>query len=222
MKNIVMAILISIIPLLSAVAIADVQKLNGKDSARSPEFTVNRPWTMDWSARSEFPLLASIELRLYDSTSGDFVGMIAEVKGTGSGLKLMERTGTFRIVVVGTFVEWDIEIEEISDEQAASLKRSAEDRLSLIDSARQVSRLVPEGSFTSWRPQGNERLLLFDDDGVGWRVTFSKACPGLENAKALSFVTAADDVDMQQYDSILLEDGIRCYFDKAIPSYVKP
>jgi len=162
-KRLISAILITTMVLLGSVATADVQRLSGKDNGKPPAFTVDGPWTMDWSARSDFPLSASIDIRLHDGTTGEFIGMVAEIKGTGRGLKLFEDAGTFQIVVVGTFVKWDIEIQEISEDQAAILKRGAEGRPSLLDSARQASRRVPEGSFKSWRPQDDENLLLFDE-----------------------------------------------------------
>lgn len=217
MKVLISAILVTTMVLSGGMATADVQKFSGKDNERPPPFTVDGPWTMDWSARSEFPLLASIDIRLHDGTTGEFIGMIVEIQQPGRGLKLFENAGTFQIVVVGTFVEWDIEIEEISEEQAARLKRNADGRPSLLDSARQVSNRVPEGSFKSWRPQDDENLLLFDDNGIGWRVTFSPACPGLKSATAISFVMPADD-RWGQYDSIMLDDGTRCYFNSVIPS----
>jgi hypothetical protein len=200
---------------------ADVQKMSGKNSGRPSSFTVDGPWTLDWSARSDAVDLASIEIRLHDATTGDFIGMVAEVKGTGTGLKLFENGGTYQLVVIGTLVEWDIEIEEISEELAATMKRSAIGEPSLLDSARKVSRLVPEGSFESWRPQGNDGLLLFDDDRIGWRISFSPACPGLEDATALSFVMSADGGTVGQYDSILLDDGTRCYFTQVIPDVLQ-
>jgi hypothetical protein len=218
MKTFIAAILMIFMLLFDGLAAAEIQKLSGKDSRTLPAFTVDGPWTMDWSARSDALDLASIELRLHDGTTGEFIGMVAEVKGTGNGLKLFENIGTFQIVVVGTLVAWDIEIQEISEEQAAILKRGAEGRQLLLDSVRQVSRLVPEGSFESWRPQGNEKLLLFDGDRVGWRISFSPACPGLESATAISFVMTADGGILGQYDSILLDDGTRCYFERVIPN----
>jgi len=124
-------------------------------------------------------------------------------------------------VGVGNLVEWEIEIEEVGAEQAAKLTRSAQGKTSLLDSVQRASRLVPEGSFESWRPLDNERLQLFNDDGIGWRVSFSPACTGLESATAISFVMTADDGDVGQYDSILLSDGTRCYFDSAIPDVVQ-
>ncbi len=210
--------LVTSILLFGSMVIADAQELSGKNSGRPSAFTVDGPWTLDWTARSEFPLLASIEIRLYDESTGDFVGMVAEIKGTGSGLKVFENDGTFQVVVVGNFVEWDIEIQEIGEEQAARLLRSAEGRPSIQDAAEQASRLVPEGSFESWRPESDEVLLLFNATGVGWRTSFSPACPGLDDATAISFVMVADDGGLGQYDSILLDDGQRCYFDKVIPN----
>ncbi len=220
MKRLISAILMTTLVLLGSVATADVQKLSGKDNGKSPAFTVDGPWTMDWSARSEFPLLASIDMRLHDGTTGEFIGMLVEIKGTGRGLKVFENAGTFQVVVVGTFVEWDIEIQEISAEQAVSLKRSAEGRPSLLDSVKRTSRRVPAGSFKSWRPQDDENLLLFDDHGIGWRVSFSPACPGLQSATAISFVTPAGD-GLGEYDSIMLDDGTRCYFDRVIPAVAR-
>lgn len=202
-------------------AAADAITLSGKDTAKPPVFSVTGPWTMDWSARSEFPLLASIEIRLHDGETGEFIGDVAEIKGTGSGLKLFEDEGSFQVAVVGTFVEWDITVQEIDEAQAASLKRSATQGTTMVESARRASRSVPEGSFQSWRPEGNQRLLLFDDDGIGWRVSFSAVCPGLDSATGLSFVMAADDGDLGQYDSILLDDGTRCHFSEVLPNLLQ-
>lgn len=220
MKAIISALLMMSILLGSSIAAADIQRFSGANSGRPPPFTVEGPWTLDWNARSDSVDLASIELRLYDGSTGEFIGMIAEVKGTGSGLKLFENGGTFQVAVVGTLVEWDIEIEEISEELAAEMKRESAGRPSLVDTATRASRRVPENSFTSWRPQGNEQLLLFEDDRVAWRISFSPACPGLGAATAISFVMPADGTSLGQYDSILLDDGTRCYFQNVVPGGV--
>ena len=61
-------------------------------------------------------------------------------------------------------------------------------------------------------------LLLFAADKVhGYRVMFSPACPGLSNAKALSFVTEFD-LGVESYNSILLDNGTRCYFNRVVPT----
>jgi hypothetical protein len=195
---------------------AGAQQLQGSDSGRPPAFSVDGPWLLDWRTKSEFPLLSSIEIRLYDADSGDYVGMIAELKGTGSGLKFFEYPGTYQLVIVGTFVDWNITIEEISEERAATLKRRATGETSMLDSAQEATRNVPESSFESWRAEDNETLLLFRDGRLAWRVSFSPPCETLESATALSFVMPADDSDIGSYDSVLLDNGNRCYFTDVV------
>lgn len=207
-------IIFSLFPLTAA-----AQHLEGSDSGRPPAFSVDGPWLLDWSTKSEFPLLASIEIRLYDAESGAYLGMVAELKGTGSGLKMFEEPGTYQFVIVGTSVDWDIRISPVDQEQAAVLKRRAEQRQSILDTVLTLSRLVPESSFESWRPQGNDSLLLFANGSLAWTVSMSPPCPGLESATAISFVMPSSE-DTGQYDSILLEDGTRCYFSSVIPGGV--
>jgi hypothetical protein len=60
---------------------------------------------------------------------------------------------------------------------------------------------------------------LFNDYGVAWRISFSPNCPGLKAATAISFVTPVVD-GADEYDSILLEDGTRCYFNSVTPNSV--
>ena len=201
-------------------AIANAERLTGSDSGRPPTVTLDGPWLMEWSTKSEFPLLASIEIRLYDADNGEYLGMVAELKGTGSGLKLFESPGTYQFVIVGTFVDWDIRVEEVDAERAAEMTREAEGRASTLDATREVSRLVPESSFESWRPEGNDTLLLFRDGILSWTVGFTPACPGLESATSLSFVMRSVERGTDQYDSILLESGQRCYFMSVTPGYM--
>jgi hypothetical protein len=204
---------------IASVESSEIVKFDGQENGKSPVFTVDGPWTLDWSAHSEFPLLASFEMRLRDGTSGEIIGKVVELEGTGRGLRLFEDAGTYQIVVTGRSVEWYIEIMEVGEEQAASLKRGIEGRPSLIESSQRISRRVPESSFVEWRPEGNETLLLFNDDGVAWRISFSPSCPGLKSATAISFVTPVVD-GTDEYDSILLEDGTRCYFNSVTPNSV--
>lgn len=200
--------------------IASAERLTGSDSGRPPAVTLDGPWLMEWSTKSEFPLLASIEIRLYDADNGEYLGMVAELKGTGSGAKLFENPGSYQFVIVGTSVDWDIRIEEVDAERAATMRREAEGRATIQDTAREVSRLVPESSFESWRPEGNDTLLLFRDGMLSWKVGFAPACPGLGSATSLSFVMRSVERGTDQYDSVLLESGQRCYFTSVTPGYM--
>jgi hypothetical protein len=79
----------------SVFADAETIRFSGDESSKPPAFTVDGPWLLDWSTRSEFPLLANFELRLHDGLSGKFIGTITQLEGTGRGLKLFEDAGTY-------------------------------------------------------------------------------------------------------------------------------
>ena len=198
----------------------DAVRFTGDESGRTAVFEMDGPWLLDWSVRNKTntALPTNFEMRLHDVDSGKFVGTIAQFEGTGSGLKLFEDAGRFQIQIVAQNLIWDLQIETVDAQEAARLKRLVEDGLSLEDMAKRKARQVTEGSFSSWRPVGDETLLLFaEDENTGYRVSFSPACPGLTQATALSFVTAFDD-GVDNYDSILLDDGTRCYFKSVVPT----
>jgi hypothetical protein len=198
---------------------SDTVRFTGKGDDRTAAFRTSGPWILDWSITSDFPLLARFEMRLHDGASGEFMGTVIQLEGTGNGLKLFDSGGEFRLSIVARNVVWELEIAEVTEEQAARIKRGADDKPSLQDSSRSTTRQLPIDTFDSWRAVGNDTLLLFDDGGTGWRVTFAGTCPGLASASAVSFVTSSSG-DMNAYDSILLDDGRRCYFERVIPTIV--
>jgi len=197
-------------------AAQEIQRLTGHDSATPAAFTVDGPWIMEWSTRSEFPKSANFEMRLHDAGTGDYLGMITTIKGTGKGQKLFEDAGEYQLVIVATNSEWDILMRRVGEQQAAVIRRRATGTSTLLDSAKNLGRRVPEGSFESWRPDGDEMLLLFRDGSVRWKVRFSPPCRGLGESTAISFMTAVTGA-AGEYDSILLDGGIRCVFDSVIP-----
>ncbi len=192
-------------------------RFDGKDNGRTAVFETEGPWMLDWSISSDLPAHAVFEMRLHDGASGDFAGRIVELHGTGNGLKLFEEGGDYQIAIVARNVAWELKISQLTKKQAAQIKRLTEHGPTLQDKARATLRLVREGTFSEWRPEGNDALLLFDSNNMGWRATFAQPCPGLESAKVISFVTPAVG-SLEDYDSILLEDGTRCYFDRVVPT----
>jgi hypothetical protein len=203
---------ISLLAGAGVVAETESFRFTGDSNSEAPSFTVEGPWILDWALRSEFPILANFELRLFDSESGEFIGTVAQLEGTGAGLKLFDDGGSFRLEVVAGNVEWEIEVTEVTRAQAGKMERSAKGKPSFEDTSRTMLRRVREGSFDEWRPVDDETLLLFSDDGLGWRATLAAACPGLASASAISFV-APITKGADEYDSILLDDGTRCYFE---------
>jgi len=205
---------ISLLAVSATLADTDTIRLTGNQSGKPQAFTVEGPWILDWSLRSEFPVLANFELRLHDSESGKFIGTIAQLEGTGAGLKLFKEGGSYQLEVVAGNVEWEIEIDEVTQDQAGKMERAAKGKPSFEDTSQVVLRRVRENSFVEWQPVDDDTLLLFSDDGLGWRATFATACPGLKSATAISFVAPITS-DEAEYESILLDDGTQCYFDRV-------
>jgi hypothetical protein len=201
---------------LASVSAAE-QRLQGTDDGRPPPFRVDGPWLLEWRTRSEFPLRSTIEIRLFDADE-NYLGKVAEHEGTGSGVKFFEAPGTYRLTIIGKFVDWDIVIDEVDEDRAAILKRRTAGTPSILDSAREYSRVVPQSGFQSWRPESEETLLLFNNGVLAWRVVFSPRCTGLADATALSFIYRTGEGETATYDAILLDNGQRCDFHTVTPA----
>jgi hypothetical protein len=227
------------IPLLSCILIAVPASANdlhftGDEGGQTDVFTMDGPWVLDWSARSpsKLPcnyqiwskdgtsgLPCNFELRLYNAASGEYVGSIAQLEGEGRGYKLFENAGSYRIEIVSQHVTWELLVKPITEERAAKLKELTEHGPTLEDRSAAAAREVAEDTFVSWRPVDDSTLLLFgDDETTGYRVTFTPGCTGLANVKALSFVSASSAGGIERFDSILLDDGTQCYFDRVYPT----
>ncbi len=193
-------------------------RFSGSESGRTPVFETRGPWLLYWTVRSEFPEMASIEMRVYDAASGDFLGTIQNDDGKEGGRRLFESAGSYQVHVIAKALAWDIEITEIDRDRAATLKRASEGRATLQDSASTEARRVRADAFASWRPVDDSTLLLFSrDEATGFRILFDAPCSGLAAATALSFIEASAG-GPERYDSIMLDDGTRCYFGRVIPT----
>jgi len=197
---------------------AETVRFTGDESGRTPVFETDGPWLLDWSTRSKTALPTNFELRLYTAGGKEFVGTIAQLEGVGRGLKLFEDTGSLQIEIVAQNLIWELLVKPVDEDAAGRLQRAADGGSSLEDAAVKAMRSVREGSFSSWRPVDNRTLLLFAaDEATGFRVTFDVDCPGLSAATALSFVTGSGS-SLDAYNSVLLDDGTRCYFDRVMPT----
>ncbi len=196
----------------------ETRRFSGNESGGTPVFETSGPWLLYWTSRSEFPEMANIELRVYDAASGDFLGSVQNDDGVEGGRRLFESAGRYRVQVIAQAVAWEIEISEIDQRRAAAIKRASEGRSTLEDRVAKEARQVGADAFTSWRPVDDSTLLLFSaDDATGFRVHFDAPCSGLTAATALSFI-ATTGGGPERYDSIMLEDGTRCYFGRVIPT----
>lgn len=192
-------------------------KFSGSGSGRTPVFEVAGPWLIDWEALGEFPRATFIEFRLHDAGSGDVLGIISQAEGGARGLKLMEQAGRFRIEVSTGEVDWRIEVIPVSAERAAQLKDKAGREPNLAERSKNTARHLPDGPFAGWHAADDSTIYLDQDDGRGWCLSFSTPCAGLSQARGITFVTAGDG-PVDEYDSVMLEDGSRCYFDSVAPT----
>jgi hypothetical protein len=196
----------------------DTIRFTGTESGRTPVFETSGPWLLYWSIRSEYPEMASFEMRVYDASSGEFLGTVQNDAGKAGGRRLFERGGSYQVQVISEALTWDIEIAETDRARAGELKRASKGRTTLEDAASSEARRVPADAFASWRPVDDSTLLLFSsDETTGFRIQFSEPCTGLARATALSFISQPGG-GPERYDSIMLDDGTRCYFARVIPS----
>jgi hypothetical protein len=234
-KRITLFLILFLVTALGAAWSAEGEEVrfSGDKTGLTDAFDTEGPWLLDWSVRGKSGLSCNFaiwgggeaaaqpcnfEIRLFDVNSGSHVGTIAQVEGTGRGYKLFAEPGRYRIDVVAQNVVWEFLVIPIDEQRATDLKTWTEKGVPLEARSMAMSRRVAEGSFHSWRPVDDETLLLFSkDEASGYRVTFSPACPGLAGAKALSFVTVFDS-GVESYDSILLDNGTRCYFNSVVPT----
>jgi hypothetical protein len=203
-------------PLLAASAELEttVAKFSGHNNSQTKDFDVKGPWLLDFQVNSEFPDLAATAIRL-ENAAGQTVGVVADFAGTGRGLKLFRKSGTYHLDITGDSSDWTVEITEISDAWAARLEQMTATGRSEPELASLQQKQVFASAFNGWRPGPDGTLILIGTGAMSFRVSFGPGgCPKLAKAKTLSFVTP-EKGPHDVYNSILFDDGTRCYFDKV-------
>ena len=208
--------LLSLSLLFSSAIAADPVRYSGAGTGQTQDFEMSGPWLLDWRVRSDTPLAARVELRLLEAENGDFIGRILDLNGVGGGLRLFEEGGHFRIAVIATLAEWEMEVSELDDAQADRLRRLSRSGPTFEESIEDTLRLVDGDTFNGWHAEDNNTLLLLNGETIRWRVTLDQPCPGLDSATSLSFVTPSTG-SLANYNSVLLDDGTRCYFSRVSP-----
>lgn len=184
----------------------------GSDAGITAPFSVDGPWTLDWRVTSEFPELAQATIRLADAESGDFVAELVQVTGTADGLRLFPTGGTYRFDVIGVEVDWELIVEETDPETAARLLAGRSDPAPNTLLSDDLS------DFSGWSAEDARTLILVTKaGGLNVQIRLRADCPGLTEATSVSFV-APMLKDSDSYDSILLENGTRCYFQSVGPT----
>ena len=196
----------------SAVAQTPLVEFSGEGNGRTKQFSIKGPWLLDWRVESEFPDLATTTMRL-EGTSDEAGGIVAEVTGKGNGLKLFRASGTFYLSVEAQNAKWHVEVSEITEEWANRLEQITRDTVDRSASGRRSDKQVVAGSFSGWSAESDQSLVLIGTGPMSFRISFGAGgCPGLKKSETLAFVTPSKG-SRDVYDSILLDDGTRCYFD---------
>lgn len=196
-----------------------IRHFSGNAPGGTEAFQIDGPWLLSWTAASDFPQIAFMEIHLYDAQTDRFLGLIAQSDGPGKDQRLIRESGTFRIVVTGSNMRWSLEVEP-AEATLAELVRSRPDleRIQLIEPRTGVATDLVRNA-KGWRAEG-ETAIWLTGSGDPVRIAFHGgiACPGLQESPTISFVTSG--FDTQIFNAILLENGTRCYLDTPISEAV--
>lgn len=196
---------------------AAAQTFQGSGAASTESFHMDGPWTITWGAKSDFPLLAYLEIHLYDAKTGQHLGVIAKDAEVESGEKIIRNGGDYRISTVGHDIDWWVHVEEAGQAITDVLKAKPDlAELRIITPDTGVDRSVVD-HLQSWSAQNDDALELRTDDGRVLSVSFyaNSECPGLMSTHNIYFVTSGLRGDI--FNAILLEDGTRCYLGGVAP-----
>ncbi|MGD8416524.1 MAG: hypothetical protein PVH91_05660 [Pseudomonadales bacterium] len=194
-----------------------IRSFSGTAPGGTSAFRMDGPWTLSWTAASEFPQLAFLQMQLYDADTDRFLGLVGERDSTGHGERIIPKGGNYRIVVTGQHVDWTIDVAPVSGKVADLLKAHPEIKsIRLVEPETGLSPDLVRGA-TGWRADGDTAILLTTSTGATVKVPFygNAACPGLADSHNVFFVTAGYDSEL--FNAILLENGTRCYLTNPTP-----
>jgi hypothetical protein len=175
------------------------------------------PWTITWGSKSEFPMLAYLEIHLYDAENGRHLGVIAKDAEVEGGEKIIRDGGDFRISTVGHTIDWWVRVEPAAKAVADELEAHPDLReVAIVTPDAGVDRSVVD-HLQSWSAESDRALTLRTDDGRALSVSFygEADCPGLMSTHNVYFVTSGLRADI--FNAILLEDGTRCFLGGVAP-----
>lgn len=104
-----------------SIAAETVARYEGTGDSYTAEFNAKPPWLLTWRVSSDYPDSVGFELSLVDATSRMLKGRIKKFRGTtASGIRLFNDSGRFRFRVNASFAKWHLQVEELSQEEAAA------------------------------------------------------------------------------------------------------
>ena len=192
-----------------------IARFSGSGPGSTASFQVEGPWLLNWLVSSDSPTLTHLELHLYDAQTDRLSGVALRHTGVGSGQRLIRDGGDYHIAVVGSGIDWAIEIEQAPEAVAELLRQNPDlTEVRLVAPNVGLSRDIV-GQLRSWATEDGRSLVLETDDGRRISIAFygDAVCPGLEDAHNIFFVTSG--LRGALFNGIVLESGTHCYFGGA-------
>jgi len=95
-----------------------VRKFTGSRSTETAEFQVRSPWLLDWWVNGEYPQMLGLEVSLIDAKTGQHAGYVLKTKQQGTGVRLFDQSGRFRLKIDATMANWIMKVEQLTRKEA--------------------------------------------------------------------------------------------------------
>ncbi len=95
-----------------------VRKFTGSRSTETAEFQVRSPWLLDWWVNGEYPQMLGLEVSLIDAKTGQHAGYVLKTKRQGTGVRLFDQSGRFRLKIDATMANWIMKVEQLTRKEA--------------------------------------------------------------------------------------------------------
>ena len=100
-----------------------IAEFNGNGSLTTAEFKVRGPWIIDWRINSNYTHMLSFDLDLLDGRTGVLKGSVLRTKRLGNGVRLFNDSGSYRLRINGSFIDWHLKIKKLTTAEAALYTR---------------------------------------------------------------------------------------------------
>ena len=102
-----------------------VAEFKGSGNRTTAEFTVRSPWILDWRINSEYTHMLSFDLDLVDGRTGVLKGSVLRTKILGNGVRLFNESGSYRLRINGSFIDWHLKIKKLTPAEAVLYTRKS-------------------------------------------------------------------------------------------------
>ena len=90
----------------------------GNNNTTTREFEVQGPWILSWRITGSYTSSVGFELMLLDGKTRMHKGIILRTRRSGNGVKLFQESGSFRFRISAGLANYNLKVEEISEEDA--------------------------------------------------------------------------------------------------------